>query len=40
MWLLVGLACAIASCWDTNPASEEEENELDPDLARSLQAMG
>ena len=40
VWLLVGLACAIASCWDTNPTSEEEDNELDPDLARSLQAMG
>ncbi len=40
VWLLVGLACAVTSCWDADPTSEEDENELDPDLARSLQAMG
>lgn len=40
LWLLVGLACVIASCWDPDPESVEDEVELDPDLARSLQAMG
>ena len=40
LWLLVGLACVIASCWDPDPESAEDEVELDPDLARSLQAMG
>ena len=39
LWLLVGLACVIASCWDPDPESVEDEVELDPDLARSLQAM-
>ena len=38
--LTVGLACVIASCWDPDPESVEDEVELDPDLARSLQAMG
>lgn len=40
LWLLVGLACVIASCWDPDPESVEDEVELDPDLAHSLQAMG
>lgn len=40
LWLPVGLACVIASCWDPDPESVEDEVELDPDLARSLQAMG
>lgn len=35
LWLLVGLACVIASCWDPDPESVEDEVELDPDLARS-----
>ncbi|WP_137654503.1 hypothetical protein [Bifidobacterium moukalabense] len=40
IWLLVGLICVIASCWDPDPEDAETEVELDPDLARSLQAMG
>lgn len=40
LWLLVGLAYVIASCWDPDPESVEDEVELDPDLAHSLQAMG
>lgn len=40
LWLLVGLVCVIASCWDPDSESVEDEVELDPDLARSLQAMG
>jgi len=30
----------IVSCWDPDPEDIETEVELDPDLARSLQAMG
>lgn len=40
IWLLIGLACVIVSCWDPDPEDVETEVELDPDLARSLQAMG
>ncbi len=40
VWLLVGLACVIVSCWDPDPEDLETEVELDPDLARSLQTMG
>ncbi len=40
IWLLIGLACVIVSCWDPDPEDIETEVELDPDLARSLQAMG
>ena len=35
IWLLIGLACVIVSCWDPDPEDVETEVELDPDLARS-----
>jgi hypothetical protein len=40
VWLLIGLACVLVSCWDPDPEDLETEVELDPDLARSLQTMG
>ncbi len=40
VWLLIGMACIIVSCWDPDPEDLETEVELDPDLARSLQTMG
>ena len=37
LWLAIGAAFLVASAWDANPPEENEDDELDADLARAQQ---